>query len=226
MAASQAVPRPATKALLPALLVGYVLPSILMVALDAKSPLIQETIVFWQIGPILIVGLTELFTRPSAAPRKSAAPPEKYTQPTAFSGPAPQQHQPLRLVYTTTFALSAAIHVATLAYLAFNPALSLVRTFVPSVADVQTSRVQTVAHGMGIFFKFDLLLSVAAAFVWSVATIWDLRRVGLAEQGVLRSVLGLCVGYVVVGPGAATAALWRKREEVVLGFKPRTRRRV
>ncbi|GME57463.1 fad binding domain protein [Neofusicoccum parvum] len=219
-AANQAVPDKTLNALLLSLLVGYLVPSILLVTLDGQSALLQDAIAFWQTTPILVIGLTELLSRPLHPP--PPRPPREKPNTRA------EVHQPpnltaLKRFHTTTFLLSATAHLSTLAYTALHPSPSLLATFIPQ--HHPAAPVATAAQGMAAFFQLDLLLTLAAALVWSLVTVADLRRAGLACERPAAVVALLAAGWVVVGPGAATAALWRWREVTVAGFRPGALRR-
>ncbi|KAK7714882.1 hypothetical protein SLS57_006953 [Botryosphaeria dothidea] len=59
MPAERYIPQSTSKAILPALFLGFVAPSALLVSLNGGESYAQETIAFWQITPILVVFLTE-----------------------------------------------------------------------------------------------------------------------------------------------------------------------
>lgn len=236
MACSQATPAHNIKTFGPSLVLVYILPTVLMFTLDTHSPYLQPAIAFWQGTEILAMATTSLLSRTSLF-----SPPPAH-QPPTLSSPKPSPFltagpfhaptadlRPVRHLYAHTAVFSAAVHVALVGYYLFHPhgrQLSLLATFFPTnhVATVEQlhAPVATVAEGMRLFFQLDLLLMLVGVALWSGLTLYDLRRVGMAHTGavVKRGVL-LLGGWVVLGPGAATALLWRWREGVVGGFVPR-----
>ncbi|KAH7042133.1 hypothetical protein B0J12DRAFT_674744 [Macrophomina phaseolina] len=205
MPAERYIPEVTSKALLPSLVVGFLIPSAVMVSLSGIEPYAQEVIAFWQITPMLVVLLTEalsgLLRAIPPTDRKSKAPVEDYQ---GFDLPH------LRRLYGAQFLIAAGVHVAVLASLVVSSTWSVAGVFVPRSPK---SPVSTVAAGMAIFFKFDLLLVALATFVWVVLNIIDMRRVGIAAVSLPKAVSVLVVGYIVVGPGATVAAFWKWREE-------------
>lgn len=102
------------------------------------------------------------------------------------------------------------MHLAVLTVHQGSPGRSLSDTFLPFD---QSRIVGSAAEGMRIFFQLDLLCVLAATFIWSVLNVMDLNRSGISDTSILKSVGMLIVGYVLVGPGASTVALWKWREE-------------
>ncbi|KAL1651985.1 hypothetical protein SLS58_000108 [Diplodia intermedia] len=238
MAYSQAAPAHKVKALLPCVILAYLTPSLAMLSLPATSPLIQPAIALWQASPVLVIGATELLSRALATPPNPKATaitststvsvrPEPYL--TGEPHRAPVDLAPPRRLQAAAAVLSATAHVALVLYTVSSPHLSLAATFLPPSLAAATSddddlaaTVPTIARGMSLFLRLDLLLVLAGALLWSLLTLHDLRRVGLAATGLgARSVGLLLAGWVLAGPGAATALLWAWREGVVGGFVPR-----
>ncbi|KAL1621819.1 hypothetical protein SLS54_005342 [Diplodia seriata] len=233
MAYSQATPTHKVKALLPSVILAYLVPSLAMLSLPATSPLIQPTIALWQASPILVIGATELLSRALATP------PNPKTSPTVSARPEPyltgEPHRapvdlaPTRRLHFAAAILSGTAHVALVLYTVSSPHLSLAATFLPPSltatsfdAAALAATVPTIARGMSLFLQLDLLLVLAGALLWSLLTLHDLRRVGLAATGLGAKNVGLLLaGWVLAGPGAATALLWAWREGVVGGFVPR-----
>ncbi|OJD40549.1 fad binding domain protein [Diplodia corticola] len=242
---AQAAPTHKLQALLPSLVFAYLAPSIAMFALPATSPLLQPTIAFWQGSPALVILATELLSRaftPPPNPKETAAAVTLTNKPEPFlTAPphrAPVDLRPTRRLHSFTAAAAAAVHLALVCYVAVHPDLSLTSTFLPPAftttfatttvdnllaALTNPAQVPTIAHGTALFLQYDLLLTLAATFLWSALTLHDLRRVGLTERAGANatSLLLLAAGWALVGPGAATALLWRWREECVGGFVPR-----
>ncbi|OJD33163.1 fad binding domain-containing protein [Diplodia corticola] len=205
MPAERCVPHSASKALLPSVLLGFLVPSALMVLLGAESPYIQEVIALWQLTPVLVSPLSIALAKlqGGSRPAKSAAdaPVEDYQD-------LDMPH--LKRLYDVLFLVAAAVHVAVLALLASSPDASVVGAFVPAHP---LSPVSTVAAGMKIFFQFDLLMVVLTTLVWLALNVWDMKRVGIVGLPVAKAVVVLLLGNVLVGPGATLVAFWRWRED-------------
>lgn len=234
MACSQATLAHNIKAFGPSLILVYILPTAAMFTLSNHSPYLQSAIAFWQGTEILAMAATSLLSRTPLFPAPPAHPPTSTaTKPPPFltAGPfhAPADTRPVRHLFTHMAVFSGAIHVALVGYYLFHPhgrQLSLLSTFLPlqHAASVEQlhAPIHTVAEGMQLFFQLDLLLMLVGVALWSGLTLYDLRRVGMAHTGaVVKSGVLVLGGWVVLGPGAATALLWRWREGVVGGFVPR-----
>ncbi|KAL1614538.1 hypothetical protein SLS54_009712 [Diplodia seriata] len=206
MPAERCVPQSVSKVLLPALILCFLLPSVLMVLLGAESQYIQEVIAAWQLTPVLVsplsMVLSKLQSRPASL-KESNAPVEDYQG-------LDMPH--LKRLYDVLFFISAAVHVTVLAVLGLSSDMSIAGAFVP----VQpTSPVSTVAAGMKIFFQFDLLMTAMIMFVWLVLNVWDMKRVGIVALPALKTVGVLLLGNLLFGPGATLVAFWKWREETM-----------
>ncbi|KAH7007915.1 hypothetical protein B0J12DRAFT_692087 [Macrophomina phaseolina] len=208
---SRSVPIAASKAILPALVFGYLIPSIFMLALSSYAASIQPAIAFWQITPIFAIILVDVFRYGPSIFRRTEAE-------NALSASGNRDLPFLTLAYRGVFAISALAHIATVIFLAFSSSHSFSGTFIPRDP---LSPVSTIADGMFLFLQFDLLLCIAATLLWSIITVYDLHRGGVPKKTALKSVGIMAIGYVVVGPGAMTAALWQWREEAVAQIKPK-----
>lgn len=199
------VPRSFSKALIPALVLGYLVPSALMVASTTYvKDYGQEAVALWQISPALTSLVAELISGLLATPRKVAggkkAPLEDY-QGLDLPG--------LRMLYNVLFVIASVAHTVILLALVWVPGLSVVDAFVPT----DSKRLVTdIAEGVGIFLKFDLLMVVASMLVWCLINCAEMRRVGATGVPLLKSFGLLMVGCVFVGPGAAFIAFWKRRE--------------
>ncbi|KAL1638038.1 hypothetical protein SLS58_009059 [Diplodia intermedia] len=206
MPAERCIPQSVSKALLPSLILGFLLPSALMVLLGAESQYIQEVIALWQLTPVLVsplsMVLSELQSEPAAL-KESNAPVEDYQ---GFDMPH------LKRLYHVLFFIASAVHVGVLAFLGLSSDMSIAGAFVPVHP---TSPVSTVAAGMKIFFQFDLLMTVLMMFVWLVLNVWDMKRVGIVGLPALKAVGVLLLGNLLVGPGATVVAFWKWREEMM-----------
>lgn len=205
MPAERCIPQSASKAILPSLILGFLVPSVLMVLLGPESGYLQEAIAFWQITPILVSPLSALFSKLQApgSLKNGEVPVEDYQ---GLDLPH------LRRLYDVLFFISAAVHVAVLGFLGLSSGTTIIGAFVPMNPG---SPVSSLAAGMKIFFQFDLLLVVFTIFVWVVLNIGEMKRVGIIKSPLLKAIVGLLLGFLLVGPGATILAFWEWREEVM-----------
>ena len=226
-AAGRAVSPAHARALLPAVALGYVAPTVLMYAPQSDDAgLTQLKIAAWQFAPVYVNVLLFLLTfslypAPSEAggPRRDGADAE-----------AEADIPALKRLYWVLYLVAAATHVGTLATVLgpWNPdpaRVSLATVFVPSVAHrSQGSPFQAVHY----VFQWDVWGIYGAGLFWCLVELWDLLRLGVglgvqdsevkARAGsrvlaLAAAALFLAAGSVVVGPAAVMAAFWMWRED-------------
>lgn len=197
---------------LPALILGYVVPSVWMFALANHSPMKQPAVAFWQISPVIAVVLVDAFHLPSSARRLLQK--EKHNKSEdAFQLPE-FSHKSLSLTtaYDAIAIASALVHIVTVSFLAYSSSHSFFKTFVPQRP---LEPVSTIADGMFTFLQFDLLLCIGATMFYSIVTLDNMHHHGMTGAKLLGSMALIATGYIVVGPGASTLALWRWREKAM-----------
>ncbi|KAJ5287811.1 hypothetical protein N7478_003497 [Penicillium angulare] len=197
---------PAAKFILPALVIGFIVPTSL-IFFPFKDPIIQQGVIaFWQPAPLLVSCLTMIFSTAETIV-SSALGWNKYC-PRKPNNDLPH----LRMIYQVTGVVSACLHLSLIIGCLLSAELSLTRLFVP---ESSFAPVGTLADGVFIFFRNDFLLVTAACVLWCLLSIWDMNRSGLSEID-LRIALGaLVVGDVVIGPGATAATVWLWREKMM-----------
>ena len=197
------------KALLPAVCIGYILPSILMLLPYESYAFWQNMIVLWQFAPIITPSLVTLI----AALIQSRLPPRKAVDLTIYD-----KHDlpPLRATYAFAFFLLALMHLATMVYIAGSNTLSLSRIFAELPSPFRPWDRSNAGAAIFIFFKWDVNLSVAAAVVFCLYSIFDLRRLGyITTAKAVRTASAAVVGTFAVGPGAMYVGVWWWRENVI-----------
>ncbi|ROW11443.1 hypothetical protein VMCG_01186 [Cytospora schulzeri] len=137
MPAERFVPQSFSKAIIPALALGFLVPSMLVAASTTFTrDYAQEVVTFWQISPVLTSWVAESLSGFLATPRKGAdgkkAPLEDY-QGLDMAG--------LRRLYNALFIIASAAHTAILLVLLWTPGLSVAGAFLPTdskrpVADI------------------------------------------------------------------------------------------
>ncbi|EKG11619.1 hypothetical protein MPH_11112 [Macrophomina phaseolina MS6] len=197
------------KALLPALLIGFVLPTALMFLPYDDPSTHQIFVALWQPFPLYVAMLTATI---SALIR--------YLSPTEALDTEMFDRKdlaPLSAAYAFAFCTTAATHLCTLVYLASSSTLSVASAFF----NLQPPGLPVTHPGKSVFafFKWDMVLCFAAVFVWCLYSVFELRRVGYitTKQAVVAAVV-TAVAQVVVGPGAAYVGLWAWREGVIAGL--------
>lgn len=208
------------KAILPSVVLVYCIPTIAMYLPWASADLTQNLIAFWQAAPPLVNVsmwiLSLVLGPPSPAPSASSS----GRRPTPSTG-ADLKH--LNRIYLAAFAISAAAHVGT-AYVCLasaDPRLSLSYVFLPS-RDRWTA---STTFGLHWIFQWDAWFIFASSLASCWVAVWDVQR-GLGVSGLAGPVTALVViglGAVVVGPGAAMAAVWHWREKKMVLIEQRFR---
>ena len=206
---SRTVPESAALALLPALVLGFVLPTMMMFfplqdSLNAR----QIFIALWQPSPVYVVILTEILSRvlkwtDRSTPVKADSHVESNCNRDILY---------MRIVYAAVGGISACFHLALILCWISSGTEFITRAFIPFDSLAQASNL---ADGVFIFFQNDFLLVAAATMLWCLASAWDLYRVGISDVSWQFALVGLVFGCLMVGPGATAAAVWYWREEVL-----------
>ncbi|KAI0595389.1 hypothetical protein F4775DRAFT_374121 [Biscogniauxia sp. FL1348] len=217
-ASGRAVPAGYARALLPASAAGYLAPTIAMYLPWGSVEVTQRLIALWQPAPafinvLLLVGLAVL----------SSSPHEDKT--------ADVKH--LKRVYLFAGAVAAAAHVGVVALCLFPAPLSFAMTTaaadggssLPSLRSVfvpdRTTWDASTAAGLHYIFQIDEWGLYTSSLLWCWISVGDVLRlmpqkggrggsrvVQLAKAAV--AIVGLAI---VIGPGAAMAAVWSWRED-------------
>lgn len=208
------IPVEVAKALVPALTLSYVVPTIMMLTPTVNTKSWQDWTALWQFSPIMFTTFTALFAWAIKQWKRLTSPGMKESP---FDSYKDADVPILKSVYYYAFALQAAAHVSTLAYAYFHPAISFANLFwnLPSPFEHQWS-LPTMASQVAVFFKYDLAIAFTSIAVHSLYTIWTLRKCGFIKtHQVVAPVLACILGQVLVGPGATMAGLWSWRESVI-----------
>lgn len=212
------------KAVLPATLLGYVLPAALtsLVPLTATGVSqshfnIQSSVVCsFFLAPVTVPGLTTLVSRVlSYVHRKVDHPVGQVDKATpeatrsSHSRDSVDVLRSLRLAYAVSFAIQAVQHICTITrnviqtpggQRSLNAAVGSLLTY-PMVPGQRYS---------------SLVLYAGATLGFGLYTVWDLRRRGIVTNtDTKRSAIGVLTGHVLFGPGATYAGLWWWREGVL-----------
>ncbi|KAJ5094293.1 hypothetical protein N7456_010154 [Penicillium angulare] len=198
---------PAAKFILPALVIGFIVPTIL-IFFPFKDPIIHQGIIaFWQPAPLLVSCLTMIFAIAETMISSALGWKKDYSR-------SPNNDVPhLKMIYQATGLVSACLHLSLIIGCLLSAELSLTRLFFP---ENSFAPVNTLGDGVFVFFQNDFLLVTAACLLWFLLSIWDMNRSGLSDIDLRVALSTLVVGYVVIGPGATAATVWLWREKVMI----------
>ncbi|KAH7074440.1 hypothetical protein BKA63DRAFT_513030 [Paraphoma chrysanthemicola] len=199
------VPKATARALLPAVYLGYLVPTILLFVPSIPVSIKQDLVLEWQFTAILVSILLLAIAKVYA----------KFDPASIYDIYTLDDVPYLVTAYKFTFVFSVAYHAMFLAFVLVaggHPVLSFTRLFVPSYnSPEQFPDSQETA--MFTFLKLDFLFTFLAMVLYGLYSIYELRYKGLATT---KQVLLACALFipaqVVVGPGAAVTALWWWRE--------------
>ncbi|KAF7906736.1 hypothetical protein EAF00_001015 [Botryotinia globosa] len=197
---SRLIPAHYMKAILPCLVLCYILPTLLLIL-----PLtLTLTLTLSKYFPLL-PPLTTLLTFLSSIILKKLSPPPTQT-PTASH--TPTDISPLRTLYLSTFILGLLLHISSLIYILCspNPLFSLPSIFLPTFSNASPS------PSLHTFFLINFWSFHLATYIWSCNAVWDIKRVGRTTIDVGKAAALLLLANVVVGPGAALVGCWYWRE--------------
>ncbi|KAL2672300.1 hypothetical protein Neosp_013002 [[Neocosmospora] mangrovei] len=219
MPTGRAVPVEVVKSLVPAITLGFVVPTIMSLAPTPNAHAWHNWLGVWQFAPplfnVLAMGI-------SAGSRwwKAKRQPEKEDEETIYDRYKTKDVEPLKAVYTYVFAVQATAHIASLAYAWQHPGINVYKTFVglpnPFKAEWGLS---TLAEKLAVFFRYDMALATAAFVSSNLYSIWDLRRLGYIRTcEAVKAAVGVVAGQILVGSGATWAGLWYWREDKIAGL--------
>ncbi|KAJ5782517.1 hypothetical protein N7457_004291 [Penicillium paradoxum] len=209
-ASSRTLPESTARAILPALILGFVVPTILLFFPLANGLNVRQLfIALWQPAPIYVVILTHIFSRGikfvcSSTPTKTCT--------TTRSSKLNRDIPHLRTLYAMASCISVCFHLGLLLSGVALGTDFIAKAFIPFDSFAQAT---SLADGVAVFFQNDFLLAATATLIWSIASVWDLQRIGISNVSLWVALPGLILGFLAIGPGATTAAVWYWREEVL-----------
>lgn len=216
------------RALLPAVGLGYVLPTVFMLLPLWSSPGIWlDFTTLWQVAPVLAGPLAAIFVS-LARSCHAAFGSGKGEEASADPDREIYRNRDLPHLLTAYSALgyaAAALHVSALVYALATPAVSLFRAFFDVPCWPWLDGAATWEVGMGdhdavaVLFKWDLLGFAAALLVWCLFNVFEMRRVGyVTTPAAWRAAAAVAASLVLVGPGAMYAGTWYWREKTIAGL--------
>ncbi|KAK9416112.1 hypothetical protein SUNI508_09885 [Seiridium unicorne] len=203
------------ESLLPAILVGYLVPTIALYIPWGDLNITQNLTALWQPAPVfpnvLLLVLVHLLSSSSSS--------------RSTSGTSDVKH--LKRIYLAIGVVSTITHLATLyvCLTSSNPQLSLSYVFLPNKATWKLST----ALGLHYIFQWDFWIIFTSSLVWCWIVVTDTLR---SMQGGSRiwqkfvSAINLVLVSLVAGPGTTLALVWNWREDKLvklqeIGRKPK-----
>jgi hypothetical protein len=198
---SREIPLPYARSILPAVLLGYVAPTILMFWPWESLSTVQAMTAFWQPAPIAVQSLGTIFAflyGTSRQPHHRAANVE------------PKDLGYLRKIYSVAFVLGVALHLGVVYTLATSsdPDLTFTAVFMPN----WTTGRQSHGEGLRNLWLADFYGLFVSSTFFCCAAVWDLNRVGQTSVSIFKAFIMLVGASVLVGPGAAMIGCWYWRE--------------
>lgn len=213
---SQSVPLEVGKAILPAFIVGYVLPTVMMFVPLGDISATQNMVAFWQPSPIYAAALTAII----AAFIRRARTNKTKSKSKTVRKTAESVSGPLKSAYAFAFVQFALAHVSLIGYIMSHPGLSLNHVFLDLPHPFGEWDLSDPTRAIFIFMKFDMLFYVLSVLVYLLYNIWDLMKLGcVSTQDATRATVATFAGQVLVGPGATYVGVWRWREEALTKLK-------
>ncbi|KAI1345056.1 hypothetical protein F5Y15DRAFT_16069 [Xylariaceae sp. FL0016] len=211
LTSGRAIDLACARMLIPACVLGYLLPTVLMYVPWSSFETRQFWTAFWQPCPVFVNAVLLLRTRISSLAISSS--PEDNSKRAKNA-----DVKYLKLLYVIAAGVAATAHLGTLylCLMSSNSELSVSSIFVPQFA----FRAESMTAGLHYIFQVDYLGIFLPSLLWGFLAVHDVLRVLLGEdlrswQMLLIAVSTLIVG-ALVGPRAALALIWWWREEKLI----------
>lgn len=192
------------QSLLPAVVLGYLVPTALVYYVPwGYTRTVQQLVAFWQPSPIYVSVLLGVFSFLVPSSSSSAT--------TAVAKNADVKH--LKRAYLVVGLVTAAAHAATVYTLltSDDAKLTFGYVFLPDRATWKDS----MALGLHYIFQVDFFGAFGATLIWGWVVVYDVLRI-LGKPGAIdfiKTVLGIVFVTVVAGPGTALVMVWNWRED-------------
>lgn len=230
------VPVSVSKAVLPAICLGYILPTALIFLPFQNDFISERLIAFWQFSPVIFAILAFLFAASLKAhdDRKALLQgiQEGKTKNEIIVDQALEVYDnselnSLKATYAFVFSASALVHVTVVLYSWIDSGKSIT-TILASFMGLDASMPNPFSGGWDAvgpaesaltIFKFDMLFSAVPLLVFLLYTVWDIRKKGYITTPTAQKVaVAVITGQILVGPAATYAGLWYWRESVIAGL--------
>jgi hypothetical protein len=204
------VPVPAAKALLPSLIIGYLLPTIALFFPWTDIKTVQAATALWQIAPLFPIVLLAIL-------------PSFFSDARSSQVSASESVRHIKGLMSFVAYVTAIVHIGTMiaVLLSTKPDVTFINVFLPRFSAAKSSPIQ----GLHFIFQIDFWIIFAAGLAWMWQQTWDLRLVGAAQGSLLKSAFKIVVGSVLLGPGYAMCLGWSWREEKLLWLAEKSGKR-
>lgn len=209
------VPFEVAQSLRPALVLGFIIPSTLMLAATSicESSGWWDWSVVFQASPTLFSALTAVLSYVIGEWQRFHHPMSEEEKSKNIQWYETRDIPLLRGTYDLVFTIQAAVHLATLAYSYAHPGLSIASVFF-ELPDSYSSL--SVSQKVFAAVKYDFFIAQLAVAAYSLWTVWGLRTQGYINSiTALKAAGALAVGQATVGPGATWTGLWSWREDLI-----------
>lgn len=192
------LPFASAKALLPALVAGYLIPTILVFWPFQDINTLQFMLALWQLSPFFVNAMWWILSKLFNVASRSTNPRSR------------DDVQYVKAIYIVAFVVAAASHIAILAICATSdkPDITLRTVFMP----VQRGS-WSLDEALHFIFQYDFWIIAGASTTWCYLAAWDLRRLNLTSAALWQAVALQTLCSIMLGPGAALSATWYWREE-------------
>jgi hypothetical protein len=200
------IPVAIAKSIVPAILIGYVFPT-MSIFVSAIPPTIkQDLILAWQFAALLVSALVLAFS-------KASGPAELDPVFDVYSlRDVPHLVRGYQLMFTFSLAYHGLFVAAAVLSLG-HPVLSIARLCLPYYGGSE-------ADPLFSLLKLDLAFAALACLLYGIYSVYELRYKGLITPLYAFQVSAMFLGaQVVVGPGAALVGLWWWRELQLAGTR-------
>lgn len=191
------------KTLLPAVIIGYLIPCIVMFLPSVSSQTRQFANAIWQLHPIWVSVLSFLFSRAI----KDTTSTDRIRNPKA-------DIQYLRAAYIFAFVAASSVYLS----LWLASPYSMKDIFFTGLRD-PAAGFTYITEASAKLLRYDLICSFSAGLYWTLLHVGDLKRQGLVQTNWLVILPVMASMTVAFGPGACMVACWAWREEVLTGWK-------
>jgi hypothetical protein len=208
--ASRAVSLSYAQALLPSLIVGYLIPTILIYLPYDNVFITQRYAALWQPVPIyvniLLFILAPTYSIGRSTPKTTTTVTENSIDDVKY----------LKRVYIFSFIVGAITHWAAVAicFLSSDPNLSFMHAFWPN-KEFFFGQVTglTLSQGLLYIFQVDFWIIFASSLIWAYLVILDTNRVtSKSFVPPVKALIVMALNTVLFGPAATIAAIWYSRE--------------
>jgi hypothetical protein len=188
------------KTLLPATIIGFVIPTFTMFYPSLSLPTRQTASIIWQLFPVWIALLNRLF----ATLVTDTTTRDRIANPTV-------DMPYLRAAYATSALVAGLAYIY--AWSSSSPAAML--AYYASKFSAPPPAGSTIAGLMEYIFVWDQICAFGAAGLWVLLHFYDLKKAGKLAASWARIGAVMGAATVLAGPGAAIALMWWWREEML-----------